>query len=134
MAESFYSERYILVSRKLDSMIEMGKVDQNFADELLAQVRVFEERYPPNQALPPDASDITILVIAGEIFSAPTLNEALKKAREKGIEERPYFWEETLPSPSQDVDLSGSGMPSPLPNLPTLGDQPQQYQSGLAHG
>ena len=133
MAEPFYSERYILVSRKLDSMIEQGEIDQSFADEVLAQVRLFDEQYPTAQYLP---SDVTILVMAGRIIQAQSLNDALEIARNEGVEERPYFWKETLPSPSRGIDLSGSGTPSPLPNLPTLGDlqdQTRQSLSGLAH-
>lgn len=132
MAESFDSERYNLASQRLTEMLERGIIDQEFVKEVLSQVRLFDERFPTPQDLPPE---FTILVMSGRFIQAASLNDALDIAKEEGIEERPYYCEETPPLPSRGVDLSGFGTPNLpiLPNSPTLGYD-QERLTGLSYG
>lgn len=140
MAEPNNSERYILASQQLNEMMEEGTIEQDFAQEVLTQVRLFDERYPSPQDLPPG---VTILVMSGRFIQASSLSEALEIARRDGLEKRPYYCEETLPPPTKGRDFSGFGTPNVpiLPNMPTAGGlqdltsqdiDNQQYSTGLA--
>lgn len=140
MAEPNDSQRFIVARQRLNEMLEEGTIDQDFAQEVLTQVRLFDERYPSPQDLPPG---VTILVMSGRFIQAPSLSDALEIAEREGIEKRPYYCKETLPPPSRGEDISGFGAPNLpiLPNLPTLDRlqnqtlkdaNNQQYLTGLA--
>lgn len=122
MAESNDSERYRLARERLNTMLERGVINNEFANEVLAQVRLFDEEYPTPQDLP---ENVTILVMSGRIIQAPSFDDALAIARDEGLEVRPYFCKKTLRSISKGK--SRLGTPN-LPILPTLGDLADQMQ------
>lgn len=115
MAEYNDSERYRLARQRLNTMLERGVIDNEFANEVLEQVRLFDEEYPLPQELP---ENVTILVMSGRIIQAPSFEEALAIARDKGLEMRPYFCKKT--PQSRPKGRSRLGTPN-LPILPTLG-------------
>jgi hypothetical protein len=123
------SERYMLASRELDRLLERGVIDQDFQSEVLAQVELFEKRFSDARELP---ADTTILVMSGRFVQGASLNDVIELARAEGIEDRPYYCEQTPPKASGPDRSMGPGTPTvPTSPLSPLSGPQDENTSGF---
>jgi membrane carboxypeptidase/penicillin-binding protein PbpC len=135
MADDSNSQRYESTRELLTRMVAEQTIDESTAKEVLEQVRVFEKRFPTADLIPPG---MTILAMSNEIIQATSLQEALSVAEQRGIEQRPYYCEQTARIPAnhansfEDPDISGGPTSSPR-IFPALGPRASDQVNILVH-